>query len=196
MSRFHRLVNVQIRGGFYIFLAFAIVLFPFKWLSAWVLAAAVHELGHAIAVNMSGHRIHCLDISFMGARIITDNLDSDEWYCALAGPAFGLLLGLTIQIFPRLGICAIFQSFINLLPIYPMDGGRAIRCALCSIWSEEKGKTIASFIACITTFILIVLISHLKDTGLSCLLITILILTELKTLLRKIPCKHRVKWVQ
>ena len=114
------------------------MLVPFKWLSAWVFAAVFHEFGHAIAVSMSGHRIHCLDISFIGARIITDDLGRDEWYCALAGPAFGLLLGLMIQIFPRLGMCAIFQSFVNLLPIYPMDGGRAIRCALCNILKEEK----------------------------------------------------------
>ena len=196
MSSFRVFEKVHIKSGFFVLLAFAFVLIPFEWLSSWILAAAIHELGHITSIRAGGHSIYGLDISLSGARILTDDLGRDEWFCALAGPIFGLLLGLTIRIFPRLGICAIFQTCVNLLPIYPMDGGRVIRSVICNIWTEEQANRILKILACIVTLILIVLISRMKDTGLAYTLITILILTELKTYQRKIPCKRRVKWVQ
>ena len=196
MSSLRGFEKVQIKSGFFIFLAFAFVFVPFEWLSSWILAAAIHELGHITSIRLRGHKIQGLDIYLSGALILTDDLGRDEWFCALAGPVFGLLLGLTIRIFPRLGICAIFQTCVNLLPIYPMDGGRVIRSVICNIWTEEQANRILKIVACIVTLILIVLISRMKDTGLAYALITILILTELKTYQRKIPCKRRVKWVQ
>ena len=196
MSSFRAFEKVHIKSGFFVLMAFAFALIPFEWLSSWILATAIHELGHITSIRVRGHRIHGLDISLSGARILTDDLGRDEWFCALAGPVFGLLLGLTIRNFPRLGICAIFQTCVNLLPIYPMDGGRVIRSVLCNIWTEEQANRILKILACIVTLILIVLISRMKDTGLAYTLITILILTELKTYQRKIPCKRRVKWVQ
>lgn len=196
MSSFRGFEKVQIKSGFFIFLAFAFAFVPFEWLSSWILAAATHEMGHIISIRARGHRIHGLVISLSGARILTDDLGTDEWYCALAGPVFGLLLGLTIRIFPRLGICATFQTCVNLLPIYPMDGGRVVRSVICNIWTEEQANRVSKIVTCIVTLILIVQISRMKDTGLACVLITILILTELKTYQRKIPCKRRVKWVQ
>ena len=196
VSSFCGFGKVRINGGFFVFLAFAFVFVPFEWLSSWILAAVIHELGHITSIRAGGHSIYGLDISLSGARILTDDLGRDEWYCALAGPIFALFLVLTIRVFPRLGICAIFQTCVNLLPIYPMDGGRVIRSVICNIWSEEQANRILKIVACIVTLILIVLISRMKDTGLAYALITILILTELKTYQRKIPCKRRVKWVQ
>lgn len=196
MSSFRGFEKVQIKSGFFIFLAFAFVFVPFEWLSSWILAAAIHELGHITSIRLRGHRIHGLEISLSGARILTDNLGRDEWYCALAGPVFGLILALTIRTLPRLGICATFQTCVNLLPIYPMDGGRVIRSVICNIWTEEHANRVSKIVTCIVTLILIVLISRIKDTGLACVLIIILILTELKTHQRKIPCKRSVKWVQ
>lgn len=50
--------------------------------------------------------------------------------CALSGPLGGLLLTLTIGYLPRLALCALVQSIFNLLPFYPLDGGRALRAML------------------------------------------------------------------
>ena len=53
-----------------------------------------------------------------------------ELFCVLAGPIGGMLLSLFFRWIPRVAICAVFQSAFNLLPIYPLDGGRAVGCIL------------------------------------------------------------------
>lgn len=54
------------------------------------------------------------------------------------GPIFGLLPVLLWEKCPRLAFCATLLSAWNMLPIYPLDGGRALRLLLrenCT-WAE------------------------------------------------------------
>ena len=119
-------------------LAFLLLLLPLQWIIAWFAAVAVHEACHFWALRLCGNRIFRVELKLSGAYMETEALSKGKGFmCALAGPIGGLLLLLLAPLFPRLAICGLFQSCYNLLPIFPLDGGRALRClfqdSLCSM---------------------------------------------------------------
>lgn len=122
-------VRVEADGGFWVVLALELLLFPLRFLLGMMLAAGVHELGHILAVGLSGGRVLGIKLHAGGARILTDPMvPGQELLCALAGPAAGLMTVLAWRVFPELAAAGLIQSVFNLLPIGQFDGGRAAEC--------------------------------------------------------------------
>ena len=139
-----RIFGIRTEASPYIFICLAAALFilPLRWLIAMVVAAAVHEAGHLLALRFSKVEVEKLALDLMGARIIVKPLTlKQECLCACAGPAAGLLLIGVGRFYPELAVCAFAQSLYNMIPIMPLDGGRIIRCALETLvspqWSEK-----------------------------------------------------------
>ena len=150
----HSAMKLQGRGqfsaGFCIMLAFMLLTVPFRWLTAMILAAALHELAHLLAIRLLTGNRSVFRLFSSGARLQLPEMScKKELLCALAGPMSGFaLLGLA-RWAPRLALCGCVQSFYNLLPVYPMDGGRAIQCLLKMLCSPPKVLRISRYIAAI-----------------------------------------------
>lgn len=121
--------RVRVDGAAYIALGGYLLLMPIKWVLSAMLAAAVHELGHCAAIWAFGGRVYEIRIGAFGAKIETEPMAGREGaVCALAGPAAGALLCLFWRWLPAAAFCAFVQTVFNLIPVYPFDGGRALRC--------------------------------------------------------------------
>ena len=175
----------------YVFGAFLILVLPLNWLIAAICAAAFHELCHVICIYLCGGRIWNVRIGVGGASIETSlSGKQKELFCVLAGPAGSLMLLLVCHVFPRLAVCAGIQGFFNLLPVYPLDGGRALSCILGRMWpgKEEKiGRSVA-MIFLLGLLALTIAGSFIFSLGQMPILAAMLLI--LKVILRKSPCKR------
>lgn len=178
--------RVSIDSGILVLLALLLLTLPAKWIIGFVFAAAWHEICHYGALSLAGIRVHGLRIGVGGMVMdIPELTTGQEFICALAGPLGGLLLLAFCRWFPEAGICALMQSAYNMLPLYPLDGGRVLRCLtkwLCPQYSEQ-----ICFAAEILTIVGILLVGIIVNWG----IISVFAIFSLagKLLHGKIPCK-------
>lgn len=129
-----------------IFLALSLILLPLDWMLSWLIALIVHEGAHILAVKFFNGRIHSIQFSLLGARILADDLTAvQQIVCSLAGPIGGLLL-IWSKWLPQLAICACAQSICNLIPLWGFDGGRALHGCLCLWLPQGKSEIICQVI--------------------------------------------------
>lgn len=136
-----------------------------RWLFPFLAAAAVHELGHFLCVYWLGARVTFFQLSIGGAVIETTPLSyRQEALCAFAGPFAGLLMAFVLHhILPWLSFFALAQSLYNLLPVYPLDGGRALKAVLglrLSLARVERILHLVSICVLILVFFLSMLLLH------------------------------------
>lgn len=121
-------MRVKISTGFCIISAIMLLVIPLPWLTAILLSSLVHELFHYFALKLSGISIFSWRLTAGGVYLdIGDLLPLQEAFCALAGPLGALILLAGSRWIPRTAICAAVQSAYHLLPLFPLDGGRAVR---------------------------------------------------------------------
>lgn len=111
-------------------------------------ATALHELGHALAILLCGGKIRSLQLGPGGAVMTAAYLSYlQEALCALAGPAVSFSLLLWAGRWPWLGFWGLVQGIYNVLPVYPLDGGRALQCALLRKRSPEEVRPVVRGVA-------------------------------------------------
>jgi Zn-dependent protease len=126
----------------------------YAWIWGWkfavgfVLLMLVHELGHVIELRRQGVPASApLFIPFMGAVVGMKQMPSDAWKearVALAGPLLGSIgaaavwaLGAALDsdLLIALAFTGFFLNLFNLLPIVPLDGGRAVAAVHPALWA-------------------------------------------------------------
>ena len=135
--------KVTVSWGFYICAACMVLLLPIRWVIGFYLAAFIHESFHILAAAAFSIRVRRVELRSTGMYLeISPGSQMSEFVCSLAGPFGGLLAAKYCVRFPEMAICAFFQSFVNLVPIYPLDGGRMLRCVLDNLFSDKMAAKI------------------------------------------------------
>lgn len=140
-------IRWHIKSEIYFFGAVVFLIIPLRWIAAWLIAAVAHELFHYAALRLCGVNVDEVTIGMHGATMRTESMEpSTETICALAGPLGGLCLLFLSRWAPYIAICGLFQSLYNLLPIFPLDGGRALLGILRCVLSADSADRIYSII--------------------------------------------------
>lgn len=138
---------LQISPGFCLLIAWFTLVNGGRALFVILLSASFHELGHWVALRLCGGRVLGVQIGILGAVMQTScsNLSyGQELFVVLAGPlsnflCSAVLAGAAPDI---LGANLILGAF-NLLPLRPLDGGRALELLVSWIADPASGDRFA-----------------------------------------------------
>ncbi len=174
--------GIKVDPRVYILIPILIFLVPLNWLAAWAIAVCFHEFCHLAVVKLCGGDIHNFSLGLGGANMVCVDLPDRAYLISiLAGPVGGLMLVLLGRWLPRLAICSWVLSVYNLLPVLPLDGGRAMRIFI----KKETVFRITQRITLITLSVLAGYVCFFTDFG--PLPLAVAVSLWLKNI--KIPCK-------
>ncbi len=127
--------RLELRPSFVLFACLLYYLFPGDIVLLFFVISALHELGHLAALFLCGVQVCRVRLGAFGATIKTGPMGHlQEEICALSGPMVNLFCFWALRrICPAAAIISLLQGLYNLLPVFPLDGGLALR-ALLSLW--------------------------------------------------------------
>jgi Zn-dependent protease len=134
-------------GTMLVSLAAYSLIWGWKFALGFILLLFVHEMGHVIALRREGIPASApMFIPFLGAVVTAKSLGDDataEARVGLAGPVLGTLGALALlpvaiatgeDFWYALVFTGLFLNLFNLLPVVPLDGGRAMAALSPWMW--------------------------------------------------------------
>lgn len=126
---------LDIRPGAVALLAGLYFLLPLRWCVRLALAVVVHELGHVAALVLCGAEVYGLRMEACGLALRC--APPEGAVRTIAAGLFCILRGLG---YPEGADLSLLYACANLLPVLPLDGGRALEAAVTALAGERAAE--------------------------------------------------------
>ena len=154
-------LKFRILKSFWLLLAFSLFIRQAYIFGLYTLSVLIHESAHYFVAKKCGYKCNCIAISAFGAVLYGefDSVDNrDGVKIALAGPAANAVCALVFValwwMFPALYVFSqpfvaanVSLCLINLLPAYPLDGGRVFVSLLSAKTDYAKALKVSKILS-------------------------------------------------
>ena len=174
--------NTRVSPGFCLLTGWFAAVNGWRLLAVVLGAAAVHEAGHCLALRLLGARALSLRIGALGAVLEAESSHlsyGGELAAVLAGPGANLLGAWLLTALGPGGETAAGAHLVlgafNLLPVRPLDGGRALYLMAAWLRGPAAGERAARWTGALTALTLAVCLGEtMRCTGGSLWLLPVL----------------------
>jgi len=148
-----------------------------KFALGFVVLLFVHEMGHVIQLRREGIEASApMFVPFLGAAVMAKSLGDNataEARVGLAGPILGTLGALALipvaivtdnDLWQALAFTGLFLNLFNLLPVVPLDGGRAMAALSPWMWWVGLGAMVVFAFAFPNPIIILILLLAAYET--------------------------------
>ncbi len=161
-------VSLSIHPLFYIFGFYNALTGQIFSFVIYTVTAVVHELGHSFVASNAGYKLDKITLMPYGA-VVSGQIEglnfADEIKIALAGPfinfAVALFFMATWWIFPEtyaftdvVVSANLSMALINLLPVYPLDGGRVLWASIAKSFGGDKARKVCTLTGILSALLL------------------------------------------
>lgn len=182
--------KIKIGPSFILLVLFGVLTNKFLLILNYMLALSLHELAHLFVAVKSGYTLKIFKLDMFGLSIeLNERIDDkDSFKINLAGPMFNLLIVVLCMSLYWLVPTSYFYlntfcfanlilAIFNLLPVYPLDGGKIFRGMI-------KSDRVYKILDCVIRFSLAILsicaffMNGLKLSGILYVLIALFLITN------------------
>lgn len=163
-------LKIKIKPLFILYVFLCIYFGWFNKIFYYVIAVALHEYGHYLVAKMKGYEFDSVVFNVYGGGLFGSNSfkRKDDLIISLAGPLVNIFLILIIialwWIFPTIYyftydfvICNLVVFVFNILPFYPLDGGRIVVALLQSRFNKIKILKVLKVISIVISVFFLIL---------------------------------------
>lgn len=155
---FKKLPKIKVSAGFVLFLALVSFTDRENMFLLTLACAFVHEVSHLIAIYLCGGCAERINLAVYGAYIELGRYPmipyKKEFWIASAGPIASAGLSYVFSIMGQyfqydtffvLSGVNLMLAILNLVPAYPLDGGRMLRCIMLAFFDEKTTDIVCGF---------------------------------------------------
>lgn len=171
MSKISKTIKISLHWSFVVLGLLMLVFGRFIPFACCVASVLLHEYGHAVVGKKLGYQLNKISLMPYGAMLSGKNAvfkPKDDIKIAVAGPVVNVILSVfsvlmlkllpvTKDVFVEFLWANIFTFCFNMLPIYPLDGGRILSGTLSCKMPRIKALKITKIVGYILTCIVFVL---------------------------------------
>lgn len=159
------MTKIRVKFSFLVFNALIFMFRDAEFISAFYIACISHEMGHIIALKITGGELKSIEFSCSGIKMTASPYTSIKAgiFVLMSGVAVNFMLYALMKICGINGYMPLFniaEGLFNLLPYSMLDGGAVLNLIAEGSIYEQTMKSVFFVVRIVTAFVILFILCH------------------------------------